>query len=59
MTVNYDVIPMLCVVVAVLAIVQGATVYAVVKLLVTGRAFVERRTEESERRGLAGHPWSA
>lgn len=40
---SYDVIPTLCVAILALFTVQGVTVYAVVKLLVTGRTLIEKR----------------
>ena len=48
---NYDVIPTICLCVVAVFAIQGASVYAIVRLLVTGRAIFERQQpQESGRR---------
>lgn len=50
----YDVIPTVCISIVAVFAVFGVTTYAVVKLLVTGRALVEKREPEEGRRRVVG-----
>lgn len=45
---NYDVLPSVCLAVIAVFVVQGMTIYSITKLLITGRALVEKREQEPE-----------
>jgi hypothetical protein len=46
---NYDVIPTICVAFVAVTAINAVAVYSIVKMLVTGRAVIERRDEHPSR----------
>lgn len=54
---TYDIVPTICLSLVAVFIVQGVTIYAVVKAVVLGRALVERQSDTEPDRKVAG-PWS-
>jgi hypothetical protein len=46
---NYDVIPTICVAFVAVSAINAVAIYSIVKMLVTGRAVIERRDEHPNR----------
>lgn len=55
---NYDTLPTICAAVVAIFALQSVTVYAVVKLLVTGRTLVEKREQEPAEARSSVVPWA-